>query len=264
EEDKLTRANGQNWLPQSALSKVLETSGLQLDQIQHIARAGFHGGILSKHRKDAAHEAMVAQLRRILAGRRFSMHEHHLCHAASAYYCSDSSRALILSLDYGQHGASGLIALGEDDGIKPLHYLAYPNSFGWFYSRCTELVGLRPQRDEHKLQWLSRDGVPRFHEALENVFVWNAKGLPALDRKYFSPGADKTGHFSPRLFRELELSRSKPVTDRAVRAAIARSAQDALETWLLRLAEKFRESTCAESMCLSGGVFQNVMLVRAL
>jgi carbamoyltransferase len=263
EEEKLSRANDQHALPQLAVSNVLATAALELPGVAHIGFADFSGN--HRHRrKNAAQAAAIAQLRRLLGGRRFSTHDHHLCHAASAYYSCDSARALILSLDYGQQGIAGLIALGEDDGIKPLHSLAFPNSLGWFYSRCTELVGLRPQRDEHKLQWLSRSGRPDYRETFRKIFTWNSKGLPVLDRKYFSPGPDKAGHFSPRLFRELGLSRTKPPTDRTVRVTIASSAQSVLEEMIVRLAENLRETANADSLCLAGGVLQNVMLVRAL
>src|SRR5205814_5268806 len=145
-----------------------------------------------------------------------------------------------------------------------LHSIAFPNSIGWFYSRVTELAGLRPQHDEHKLQWLSKDGQSDYLEIFKKLFVWNSKRLPVLDRKYFSSGVDGTGTFSPRFYRELGFSRSAAPADRSIRAALARSAQDLLEELVLQLSEQFRESTGAESLCLAGGVFQNVLLVRAL
>ncbi len=264
EEEKLSRVNSQDAAPHLALLNVLKASGMRLDQTDHIAVADFHGSASHKRLKNAAHEASRAELRRLLTGRRFSVHQHHHCHAASAYYCCDFSRALILSLDYGERGTAGMVALGEADAIKPLHYLTFPNSLGWFYSRCTELAGLRPQRDEHKLQWLSRNGQADYREVLQRVFAWNSKGLPVLDRKYFSPGPDKLGHFSPRLCRDLGLSRSAPSADRRIVAAIARSAQEVLDSVVLQLAANFREPLNVDSLCLAGGIFQNLMLVRAL
>ncbi len=264
EEEKLSRTNEPHALPQLALASVLSSSGLRLSDIGSIALADRGSASKKNPRKNYNHESTLAHLRQLLAGRRFSRFDHHLCHAASTFYTSDFSRSLILTLDHGSGGNSGLVALGEDDHIKSLHSLSFPNSLGWFYSRVTQLVGLRPHRDEHKLQWLSKDGQPEYRESLKKLFVWNSKGLPALDRKYYSAGADGTGVFSPRLYRELGLSRSVPPTDRAIRAALARSAQDVLQELVLQLAEHFRESTGADSLCLAGGVFQNVLLVRAL
>jgi carbamoyltransferase len=264
EEEKLSRTNDPHALPHLALASVLASLGLRLCDIGTIALADRGTAPKKTRRKNSDHESSLAHLRQLLAGRRFSRFDHHLCHAASAFYTCDFSRSLILTLDHGSGGSSGLVALGEDDHIKSLHSLSFPNSLGWFYSRITQLVGLRPHRDEHKLQWLSKDGQPEYRESFKKLFVWNSKGLPALDRKYFSAGPDGTGVFSPRLYRELGLPRSAPPTDRAVRAALARSAQDVLEEMTLQFVEHFRETTGADALCLAGGVFQNVLLVRAL
>jgi len=263
EEEKLSRGNDPHALPQLALASVLAQAGLRLSDVDAVALAD-RGSAKHGRRKNAAQEAALAHLRQLLAGRRFSRFDHHLCHAASAFYTSDFSQALVLTLDHGANDVAGLLSLGEDDQLKPLHSLAFPNSFGWFYSRAAQLAGLRPGRDEHKLQWLSKDGRPDFREAFDRLFTWSGKGLPVLDRRFFSLGPDGSGVFSPRFYRELGLSRTAPAADASVRAALARSAQDLLEELVLQLAEKFRAATGADSLCLAGGVFQNVLLVRAL
>src|SRR5439155_3596241 len=158
EEEKLSRANDQHALPQLALARVLASAGMQLADVDAIALAAFGNCSKQNRRKNSANESTLAHLRQLLAGRRFALFDHHLCHAASAFYTSDFSRSLILTLDHGTNSSSGLIAIGEDDNLKPLQTLAFPNSLGWFYSRVTQLAGLRPHRDEHKLQWLSKDG----------------------------------------------------------------------------------------------------------
>jgi carbamoyltransferase len=264
EEEKLSRANDPQALPQLALASVLSLAGITLSDVDTIALADRNGAYKKGRSKSSAGDRTLVHLRQLLSGRRFTRFDHHLCHAASAFYTSDFARSLILTLDHGLHGNAGLIALGEEDQIKSLHSLSFPNSLGWFYSRLTQLVGLRPQRDEHKLQWLSKDGQPEFLDIFRDLFVWNAKGLPALDRKYFSAGPDGSGVFSARLYRELGLSRTVPPAERSVRAAIARSAQDILHELVLRIAERFHEVTGADSLCLAGGVFQNVLLVRAV
>ena len=264
EEEKLNRGNDQHAIPLLALDRVLASASVKLSDIDTIALANFSSSAKKNRRKDSAHQADLAHFRQLLGGRRFSQFDHHLCHAASAFYTSDFSRSLILTLDHGSNGSAGLVSLGEGDQIRSLHPLAFPNSLGWFYSHVAELAGLRAQHDEHKLQWLSKDGEPEYLDTFRKLFVWNSKHLPVLDRKYFSSGPDGTGVFAPRLYRELGLSRSTTPKERSVRAALARSAQDLLEEIVLQLAESFRESTEADSLCLAGGVFQNVLLVRAL
>jgi carbamoyltransferase len=263
EEEKLTRFNDSHALPQLALQQVLGAAALRFSDVGTIAFADRGAKYRSGPKKSPAREAMLARLRQLLAGRRFLSFDHHLCHAASAFYTSDFSRSLILTLDHGANSSSGLIAIGEDDSLKSLHSLTFPNSLGWFYSRVTQLAGLRPHRDEHKLQWLSKDGQPEYLEIFRKLFSWNSKGLPSFDRRYFTHGPDGSGIFAPRLYRELGLSRSA-IPERATRASLARSAQEALEEFVLQLAENIREQIGVDSLCLAGGVFQNVLLVRAL
>ena len=264
EEEKLTRLTDSHALPHLALKQVLASAKLDLSHVGSLALADRGSSARNGRKKDFARDTMLAHLRQLLAGRRFLSFEHHLCHAASAFYTSDFSRALVLTLDHGAIGLAGSIGIGEDDNLKPFHKLTFPNSLGWFYSRVTQLVGLRPQRDEHKLQWLSKDGQPEYLEAFRKLFTWNSKGLPSLDRRYFTSGPDGTGMLAPRYLRELGFLRPGVPVDRSVRANLARSAQAALEELVLRLAENLREEIGVDSLCLAGGVFQNVLLVRAL
>ena len=118
EEEKLSRGNDQHALPQLALAAALSSSGLRLSDVHNIGLAAFNGSAKQNRRKNSPHEAALANLRQLLSGRRFSRFDHHLCHAASAFYTSDFSRSLILTLDHGANGIAGLVSLGEDDAIK--------------------------------------------------------------------------------------------------------------------------------------------------
>src|SRR5215469_2976503 len=190
EEEKLTRLNDSHALPQLALQQVLAAADLRLADVSTIALADRGSAPKRARSGNSPRETILAHLRQLLAGRRFTSFDHHLCHAASAFYTSDFSRSLVLTLDQGTASSSGLVAMGQDDNLKPLHTLQFPNSFGWFYSRATQLAGLRPGRDEHKLQWLSKDGEPEYLDAFRELFTWNSKGLPSLDRRFFSHGPD--------------------------------------------------------------------------
>jgi carbamoyltransferase len=267
EEEKLNRLEDTLEIPRLALARCLKENQLQLSDCRAIAVAerSPRTSKSSSRRKRQPPSATLEQLRGLLrGGPRPSMFEHHLCHAASAYYTSAFNRALILTLDHGTSSQSGLVALGEADEIRLLHSLNFPDSLGWFYSRVTELAGLHPSRDEHKLQWLSKDGEPEFLPAFRKLFSWRANGLPALNRRYFAAGPDRRGVFAPQFYRELGLSSRNLTVSPALRANLARSAQDFLEEIALQLAASFQRSTGARSLCLAGGVFLNVLLVRAL
>lgn len=261
EEEKLNRLQDFPDVPRLALERCFKDMRIELSDLRAVALA-----IREQSRqRGAARTESHEQLRKLLrGGPRITTFDHHLCHAASGYYTASAERALIVTLDEGDGGSAGLVALGEDDEIRPMHQLRFPNSFGWFYTRVTELAGLRPHRDEHKLQWLSKAGEPEFFPAFRKLFDWNAKGLPVLNRRYFQTGADRRGVFSPRFYRELGLSPRNLKTTAGLRANLARSAQDYLEEAVLRLIDNFAEQSRAETLCLAGGLFQNVLLVRAL
>jgi len=266
EEEKLSRQESSE-IPRLAIERCLHENHLKLSDCRAIALAERPAvSAHSRHRRNRpARSAAQQQLLNLLRGGPRPTHfDHHLCHAASAYYTSGYDRAVILSLDEGANSQSGMILLGEEDEIRPLHTLKFPDSLGWFYSRVTELAGLRAHKDEHKLQWLSKDGQPEYLPVFRKLFAWKASGVLSLNRRYFAPGPDHHGIFAPQFYRELGLSSRSHTPNPVVRANLARSAQDYFEELVLQLAGNFREQTGAKALCLAGGIFQNVLLVRAL
>lgn len=266
EEEKLSRQAAPD-IPRLALERCLHECHLKISDCRAIAlaeRAPLHAHS-RRGPKSPPRSALQQQLLHLLrGGPRPSHFDHHLCHAASAYYTSGFDRALILSLDEGVNSHSGVVFLGDGDEIRPLQRLKFPDSFGWFYSRVTELAGLLPHKDEHKIQWLSKDGQPEYLPVFRKLFTWKPTGVPVLNRRYFEPGPDHRGLFAPRFFRELGLSSRDQAPNPVVRANLARSAQDYLEELVLQLAANFQEQTATHSLCVAGGIFQNVFLVRAL
>ena len=265
EEEKLSR-NESAEIPRLALERCLHENHIKLADCRAIAIAERFPHSPSRSRRGRPERsAAQQQLQNLLrGGPRPSHFDHHLSHAASAYYTSGFDRALILSLDEGVNSQSGLVALGDGDEIRLLQKLKFPDSLGWFYTRITELAGLRFHNDEHKIQWLSKDGEPEYLPVFRKLFAWKSNGVPALNRRYFDSGPEHTGVFAPQLYRELGLSSRGQAPNPVVRANLARSAQDYLEEVVLQLAGNFAEETKAHCLCLAGGVFLNVFLVRAL
>lgn len=190
--------------------------------------------------------------------------EHHLCHAASAFYPSDFDRALVLTLDQCGDMWSGLLALGEGRRLKPVRPMHFPNSLGWFYSRVAELLSFRPGRDEHKVQWMSKEGSPVFAPVFRKLFKRMPDGLPALNLQHVSTGPAGRSTFALEITRELGIEDARPLLAGRQRADIARSAQEFLEETVTELAESYRQKTGAENLAVAGGVFLNVLLARAL
>ncbi len=286
EEEKLSRATGAGGIPRLAITRCLEQAGVRLSDVQV---AAIPARLLRRALRESRFQlflkfsrlgasdwtrtlgrtfrelAQFGEIRRLLGDSVPLLHlEHHLCHAASAFYTSEFDRALILTLDENGDMWSGLVSVGENEEIRPLRTLRFPNSLGWFHSQVSELLGLRGRRDAHKVQWLSKDGKPDFVAAFRKVFRRDSDGMPVLDPRYFGPGADGRSSFATELLRELGLDPSTVASDPVVRAAIARSARDVLEEIVLEIAGHFRKQTNTNALCLAGGVFLNVFLIHTL
>ena len=196
---------------------------------------------------------------------RFVGLEHHLCHAASAYYASSFDRALVLTLDEQGDGWAGSVALGEGNRIRVLRSIPFPHSLGWVYSQVTDLLGFQPHQDEHKTQWLSLEGEPAFAKVLLEMLRRRPGPMPRLDGGYLNRGLAGRIAFSPKFYRRL----GAPSADTAelgetLRRQLASSLQQACAVVAAELAEWFRGQTGARALCLAGGLFLNPLLVAAV
>ncbi|HYL83513.1 MAG TPA: carbamoyltransferase C-terminal domain-containing protein [Candidatus Angelobacter sp.] len=285
EEEKLCRSTGTGAFPRLAIARCLEECHARIGDVQvaafprHLATSaardakfrltqtitgGGASGWLTSVGQTFRQAAQIRQIRsQYGASTPLLFLEHHLCHAASAYYTSPFEKALVLTLDERGDMRSGSLYLGEGDELRVLKTLAYPHSLGWFFSSLTQLLGLRPHRDEHKVQWLSKDGKPDFVAGLRNVFRQGADGLPVLNKRYFGREPEEGHGFSSKLLEDLGLDKHTIASDPQVRASLARSAREVLEEIILRMVERYRGQHRVDSLCLAGGLFLNVFLVRA-
>ena len=286
EEEKISRSSGMGGIPRRSIELALKQAGVELSDISAVGiarrlraawtrEAAFRLSLsFSRPRAADWTQAIgrnfrelnqLRELERLLGNRlQLTSFEHHLCHAASAFYTSGFDRSLIITLDENGDMWSGLISTGEGQNISPLESLHFPNSLGWFYSRVTELLGLRSHRDEHKLQWLGQDGGLEYVPIFRKLFGRDSRGLPVLNRRYFGQGPDDRGTFSTDFHREIGIEPQALASEPRIRASVANSAQTVLEEIVLDIAEHFRHKTQCQNLCLAGGVFSNVLLVRVL
>jgi carbamoyltransferase len=184
---------------------------------------------------------------------RVVMVEHHLAHAASAYYASPFSNATVLTID--RHGdlRCGARWQGRDEALELEYEFFYPDSLGDIYGSVTELLGFSAGADEHKVQWLSAGGKPEYLDMFTEMI---GEG-PRVDSSYFDAGRLTGGGFSEKLYSKLGIADRAEIPV-ALRANIAASLQRAVTDAVLRLAGK------GENLCLAGGLGFNAMLVAAL
>ena len=191
--------------------------------------------------------------------------DHHLCHAASAFYSSGFDRALILTSDEQGGGESGIIAIAEAGAVRVLQRISCRDSLAWLYSQITELLGFLPHEHEHKTQWLAATTEPRFLEMFLRIIRHNGKPHPRLNPSYFKRGFAGRLAFSKLFYDELGITfdHSKELPAKT-RAEIASSIQKATELVLLGVLNSLRKNHNCKNLCLSGGLFLNPLLVSAI
>jgi carbamoyltransferase len=290
EESKLTRSRRATGIPRAAIRFCLHRAGIAWSDVSAIAvasrswrlwarRTAFRARFLatapisSAYYESKAVGELAAELnnQRILrlpsedARIPLLPFDHHLCHAASAFYASSFDRALILTFDEQGGGQSGIVALGEGAKIRVVHATSFPNSLAWVYSQVTELLGYRPHEHEHKTQWLSLTAEPRYLEIFLSMIRRPGSPYPKLDPAYFTRGFAGRLAFSRAFYGRLGISSHSPaqLAD-DVRAALASSLQRACEIVVADLAQALRKTYKAENLCLAGGLFLNPLLVAEL
>ncbi|HTE52670.1 MAG TPA: carbamoyltransferase C-terminal domain-containing protein [Kofleriaceae bacterium] len=177
---------------------------------------------------------------------RYQEWDHHLCHAASAFFGSGFERALVIVADGSGEASSTSVYLGSGRTLEPVDRYPIPHSLGIFYSMVTRHLGFEPFSDEFKVMGLAAYGEPRFVGELEQVLVLGSDGgyRVALDRL----------QALERLLGERRRP-WEPLLD--VHRDIARSAQVLLERAIEGLVRRHVRQTGADRLCLAGGVFLN-------
>ena len=184
--------------------------------------------------------------------------EHHLAHAASAFYPSPFEEAAILTVDGVGEWATTTIGIGRGHAIEMLRELRFPHSLGLLYSTFTAYCGFRINSGEYKLMGLAPYGEPRFVRAIYDQLIdVKADGSFRLNMDYFAflrSFGMANGKFHA-LFGGPPRAPESPVEAR--HADVARSIQVVTEEILLKLARHARELTGLPRLCMAGGVALN-------
>jgi len=308
EESKLARSRAIEGIPREAIRYCLERAGIGWRDVGHVAiasrpwrawqrQAAFRarlaplapvssGYFVNKASGELGRELNNVRIVRQMAGApdgRVASLDHHLCHAASAYYASAFERALVVSLDEKGDGRAGFVGIGEGTGLREVASLALPHSLAWVYSQVTKLLGFRAHADEHKTQWLSisdensgdsgggaAGGAVEFTNLFLEMLRREARGPGHLNTKYFRHGFAGELSFTHEFYRRAGIAH-EPAEDApetrvvdALRARLAAGLQRACEIilceWLAALREEFKERL----LCLAGGLFLNPLLVATI
>ena len=184
--------------------------------------------------------------------------EHHLSHAASAFYPSPFERAAVLTLDGVGEWTTSSLALGNGRDLKVLREIRFPHSLGLLYSAFTYYTGFKVNSGEYKVMGLAPYGEPRFADVIkENLIDIKEDGSFRLNLEYFEycTGLTMTNGNFERLFGGPARKREQRLTQREM--DLAASIQAVTEEVMLKLALGVAKETGEKNLCLAGGVALN-------
>ena len=187
---------------------------------------------------------------------RFS--EHHLSHAASAYFPSPFSEAAVLTMDGVGEWATTSLAIGRGNTLEVTKEIHFPHSLGLLYSAFTYYTGFKVNSGEYKVMGLAPYGEAKYlNKIFDHLVDLKPDGSFRLDQSYFNycAGLTMTSSRFHELFGGPPRTPEQPLTQRHM--DLAASLQAATEEIVLRLTRSIRQETGIRYLCLAGGVALN-------
>jgi len=286
QEERFSRRKHDARFPLNALRYCLDEAGIELAQVDHVAfydkpflkferlletylafaprgfksfrmamplwlrEKLFQKDLLAKELK--AIEPDVDWLGRLL----FS--EHHLSHAASAFFPSPFDEALVLTMDGVGEWASTSAAIGHGNNLEIFQEIHFPHSLGLLYSAFTYYLGFKVNSGEYKVMGLAPYGAPKYAQTiLDHLIDLKPDGSFHLDQRYFDycTGLHMTSAKFDALFGAPPRQPEDPLTQRHM--DLAASVQAVTEEAVLRMTRALRAQTGMKNLCLAGGVALN-------
>ena len=244
EQKKLQRPHREGTLPEAAITACLDMAKASADSVDVVAVA----------RPFASGPGFHLRVRALFPNAQLMVVDHHMAHAASAFYPSGFSQATVLTFDRGGDFRCGAKWHASEGDLRLDREFHFPDSIGDLYSRVTELLAFIPRADEHKVQWLATAGTDRFVPLFKEIFDGERMRIyPA----YTDTQRSRQGLWSAKMFEGLGLKDGDTPPD-ALKADIAYAVQQTVEQAVIEIAGT------GENLCLAGGLFFNALLVAAL
>ena len=184
--------------------------------------------------------------------------EHHLSHAASAFYPSPFEDAAVLTMDGVGEWTTTSLAVGQGKNLQVLQEIHFPHSIGLLYSAFTYYLGFKVNSGEYKVMGLAPYGEPRYvQQILDHIVDVKPDGSFRMDQRYFDycTGLTMTNDAFARLFGQPVRDAAEPLTQ--FHMDMAASVQAVTEEIVLKLARSVRTETGQRNLCLAGGVALN-------
>ncbi|MEI7806010.1 MAG: carbamoyltransferase [Hyphomicrobiales bacterium] len=286
QEERFTRHKHDPSFPQNAIEYCLTEAKLRLDDIDHVvfydkpflkferlletyialAPRGFSSFRIAiplwMREKLFQKNLLRGELERFDenfdCNKRLLFCEHHLSHAASAFYPSPFEEAVVLTMDGVGEWATTSAAMGAGNRLEMFQEIYFPHSLGLLYSAFTYYTGFKVNSGEYKVMGLAPYGEPKYAKRiLDNIIDLKPDGSFRLDMSYFDycAGLTMTNERFSALFGEPVRSPEQLLTP--FHMDIAASIQAVLDEIVLRLTRDLAKKTGARNLCLAGGVALN-------
>ena len=185
--------------------------------------------------------------------------DHHLSHAASAFFPSPFEEALILTADGVGEWATTTVAVGKGNNLEIKKEIHFPHSLGLLYSAFTYYTGFKVNSGEYKLMGLAPYGIPIYEDKIiNNLIDIKEDGSFHLEQKYFNyaTGLTMTSKKFNNLFGQNPRDSKKEKLTQ-FHMDIAASIQKVTEDIMIKLAKSLKQEFNIPNLCLAGGVALN-------
>jgi len=255
EEERFTRIkHSPGCIPLNAIRYCISEAGISFSQIDEVVFAG------------ATYKDIKNKLNRFFVfnfgtGPKIKLVEHHIAHAASAFFVSGFESSNILTMDLSGDGISTLMAYGKGRGITKLKEFPRSNSLGAFYNIITQYLGFRRNTDEYKVMGLASYGKPSLDlswllKASSDGYVFNKSAIVKVRAGESFPSVQEP-MYSGYFLNKLKRPRKSGTLINKYHMDLAESAQKKLESVICRLAEQTYVKTKNRNFCIAGGVGLN-------
>ena len=184
--------------------------------------------------------------------------DHHLSHAASAFFPSPFKEAVVLTADGVGEWATTTVAIGKDNLLEIKKEIHFPHSLGLLYSAFTYYTGFKVNSGEYKLMGLAPYGNPIYEKKIKNLIDIKDDGSFRLNQEYFNYATGLT--MTNKKFHNLfgRKPRNPEIENiNQFHMDIAASIQKVTEEIMLKIARSIRKEYDIKNLCLAGGVALN-------
>jgi len=184
--------------------------------------------------------------------------DHHLSHAASAFYPSPFEEAIVLTADGVGEWSTTTVAIGNGNKLDIKKEIHFPHSLGLLYSAFTYYTGFKVNSGEYKLMGLAPYGNPIYENKIKQLIDIKQDGSFRLNQKYFNYATGLTmtnNHFHDLFGNQPRDSKTEKLTQ--FHMDIASSIQKVTEDIMIKLVKSIREEYNIKNLCLAGGVALN-------